>query len=56
VAPALSAQAGIQFDAANPAIVTDAAFKNPLRESLAIYYVPLFKPRMYARSKANQTL
>jgi hypothetical protein len=30
------AQAGIQFDAANPAIVTDAAFRNPLREPLAI--------------------
>ena len=31
-----AAQAGTQFDAANPAIVTDAVFRNPLREPFAI--------------------
>jgi hypothetical protein len=40
VAPVPSAQAGIQFDAANPATVTEAAFKNSLREPLAIYIFP----------------
>jgi hypothetical protein len=43
VAPVASAQAGIQFDAANPATVIEAAFRNPLREPLAIYTFPLFK-------------
>jgi len=34
----VSAQAGILFDTANAAAVADAAFKNPLRELLAIFF------------------
>src|SRR5580698_6720935 len=40
VAPATSAQAGSRLDTVSPAIVTDAVFKNSLREPLAIVTLP----------------
>ena len=50
----LSAQAGIRLDPANPAIVNEAVFKNPLREPLAIECFP-FRAPLKCHSEFNQT-
>jgi hypothetical protein len=44
VTPILSAQAGIRLDAANPATVNEAVFKNLLREPLAIEVLSFSTP------------